>query len=275
MIKSGAPSVHRRALLAGVDSSIQGLISPFLFTMGWRCTVIQDSDKVPAVLQREAFDAVVIDLGLSESEAELTIMKIREVRPSLGDRIFVTSHGPISPWLLELTERYDLIPLAQDGLLPHLWFTLQDLVVLPRSRELPSRGMPAARMILDSLRYPLPAGVRGSSSTTRQLAFQYKKTIVDLSIESVDGSDRISLAGQILDGERNGKMDGLTVLLVSGAGTLARTSTNDSGEFHLECELPEGAGLEIRLGQRSWIQVPLGTVERAAKQKASSQTGTN
>lgn len=275
MTKPGAPSVHRRALIAGVDSSTQGLISPFLFTMGWRCAVIQDMDDVPGVLQRDAFDAVVIDLGLCESEAERTILKIREVRPSLGDRIFVTSHGPISPGILELTERYDLILLAQDGLLPHLWFALQEFVVFPRSRELPSRGMPVARMIFDNLRYPLPAGVRGASSTMRQLAFQHKKTIVDLSIESADGCDRVSITGQILDGEKNGKTEGLCVLLVGDAGTLARTSTNESGEFQLECELPEGAGLEIRLGERSWILVPLGNVERTAKQKASSQAGTN
>src|SRR5262249_58235143 len=104
--------------------------------------------------------------------------------------------------IVELVERYDLIQLSPDGLLPQLWATLQELLVFPRSRELPSRGMPVARMIFDSLRYPLPAGIRSSVPGPRQLAFQHTKTTINLSIEFSEGTGRTSLAGQVLDGER-------------------------------------------------------------------------
>lgn len=272
MTKLEALSVQRRKiLLAGVEPSVQGLISTFLFTMGWACTVIPNKEGAPAVLEREAFDALVIDLGHCEAEAEQSILRIKQIRPSLGDRMLVISNSADRE-IGELVERHDLIPLSQEGLLPQLWATLQELVISPRSREPHSRGMPVARMIFDSLRYPLPTGVRGASPGPRQLAYQHKRTIIDLSIEFADATGRISLAGQVLDGERKGKNDRLPVLLVSGTGTLARTTTNQSGEFQVECELPEDASLEIRLGERSWVLVPLGKMEWAAKQTSSWQT---
>src|SRR5215472_15044491 len=75
MTKPEAPSVQRRkALLVGAEPSVQRLISTFLHTMGWTCTVIQNKEETPAILQREAFDVVVIDLGRSEAEEERTIL---------------------------------------------------------------------------------------------------------------------------------------------------------------------------------------------------------
>ena len=79
----------------------------------------------------------------------------------------------------------------------------------------------------------------------------------------------MSLTGQVLDGERKGRNDGLPVLLVSSVGTLARTATNQFGEFHVECDFPQDLSLEIRLGERSWALVPLGKMDWAAKRTSS------
>jgi len=262
-----AASVPRRKLLlVGAEPSVQGLITPFLLTMGWTCTVVHDREEVPAVLQREGFDAVVIDLGHSEPHAEQVILRIKQIRPSLGDRMIAISNTVGDRRMLELMERHDLIKLSQESLLPQLWATLQVLFDSPRSRELPPRATQMARMIFDSLRYPLSPGVRGLSPGARQLAYQHKRTIIDVSLELAEGSGRMSLAGQVLDGERKGKNEGLSVLLVSGTGTLARTATNEFGEFQVECEFPEDMSLEIRLGERSWVLVPLGKMDRVGKQ---------
>jgi CheY-like chemotaxis protein len=270
MTKLEAPSVQRRkVLLAGVEPSVQGLISTFLLSMGWTCTVVQNKEDAPAILQQEGFDAVVIDPGHSEVLAEQVVLRIKQMRPSLGDRLLVISSGPVDPKILELVERHNLIQLSQEGLLPHLWATLQEVVVFPRPRELPSRGMPVARMTFDSFRYPLPAGVRGSFPGARQLAYQYKRTIIDLSIDFVDRAGRMSLAGQVLDSERKGKTEGLPVLLVGGTGTMARTATNQFGEFHVECDFPEEVSLEIRLGERSWVLIPLGKMDWAKERMTS------
>lgn len=264
--KPDAPSVQRRKiLLVGVEPSAQSLVSTFLLTMGWTCTVVQNKEEVRAILEREAFDAVVIDLGHSEAQAEQAILRITQIRPSLGDRILAISNGVAERPMLELMERHDVVQLSQEGLLPRLWAALQEFFASPRSRELPPRGMQAAKLIFDSSRYPLPDGVRSLSPGPRQLAYQHKRTIIDVSLEFVEGSGRMSLAGQVLDGERKGKNDGLSVLLVGGNGTLARTATNEFGEFHVECEFPEDLSLEVRLGERSWVLVPLGKMDWAGK----------
>jgi hypothetical protein len=95
------------------------------------------------------------------------------------------------------------------------------------------------------------------------------RKMIDLSIDFVDGAGRMSLAGQVLDSERKGKTDGLTVLLVGGTGTLARTATNRFGEFQVECDFPEEVSLEIRLGERSWVLVPLGKMDWARERMTS------
>jgi CheY-like chemotaxis protein len=259
-----APSAQRRkVLLVGAEPSVQGLISTFLLTMGWTCTVVQNKEETPAILQRETFDAVVIDLGPDEVDAEQAVLRVKQIRPSLRDRMIAISNGNADHKMLELMERHDLIQLPQEGLLSKLWAALQELVVSPRSRELTQRRMPLARMIFDSSRYPLPPGVRGLAPGTRQLAYQHKRTIIDVSMEFAEGSGRMSLAGQVLDADRKAKNEGLSVVLVSGTGTLARTATNEFGEFQIECAFPEDVSLEIRLGERSWVLVPLGKMDWA------------
>src|SRR5215472_17391964 len=129
MTKLEAPPVQRRkVLLVGVEPSVQGLISTFLLTMGWTCTLLQNMEEAPAILQQEGFDAVVIDLGGSEVQAEKTILKIKQIRPSLGDRMLVIPGSAADRRMLELVERHALIQLSLDGLLPQLWAALQELV---------------------------------------------------------------------------------------------------------------------------------------------------
>lgn len=262
-------------MLVGAEPAVQALISTFLSTMGMAYTVVQNVKVIPGILQREAFDAVVIDLGQSETEAEQTILSIKEIRPSLWDRILVISNSGVDREMSELMERHDLIQLSQqEGLLSQLWATLEELFGSPRSRETPPRHVQVARMIFDSYRRPLPAGMRSLYSEARHLAYQHKKTVIDLSLELQKRSGRTSLAGQVLDGERKGKAEGLSVLLVSGTGTLARTATNQFGEFHLEYEFPEDVSLEIRVAERSWVSLPLGRMGWIGKWESSWQSET-
>ena len=256
------PLVQRRKILAvGAEQSVQGLISTFLITMGWTCIVVHNKEEMPAILQREVFDAVVIDLGRSEAEAEKAILGIERIRPSLVGRILaLNSQGAGRP-MLELMERHDLVQLSQERLLPHLWATLEERVASPRLRELASRVMPVGRLVFDSLRQPLSAGVRTLSSGARQLAYQHERTIIDLSIDVGHGSGRMRLTGQVLAQGNKGKIGDLSVVLVNGSGTLARTTTNQFGEFYIECEFPEDLSLEVRLGERAWVLLPLGKMD--------------
>jgi hypothetical protein len=253
------PSIQRRkVLLLGAEQSVRGLISTFLITMGWTCIVVHNKEEMPAILRREVFDAVVIDLGRSEAEAEKSILGIERIRPNLAGRILALNSQDADRQMLELMERHDLVQLSRERLLPHLWASLEERVVSPRLRELAPRAMPAARLVFDSLREPLSAGVRTLSSGARQLAYQHERTIIDVSIDAGHGSGRMCLTGQVLAQGNKSKIGDLSVVLVNGSGTLARTTTNQFGEFHIECEFPEDLSLEIRLGERSWVLLPLG-----------------
>lgn len=255
---SEGPSVQRRKmLLVGLESSFQGLISPFLITMGWTCAAVQDAKEATDVLQREAFDALLIDLRRSESEAEQAVLKIKQLRPSIEDRILVIT-ASADRKMAELIERHDLIQVSPSQ---QIWVTLQELCARPRSSELPRRHMPIARRIFDSFRSPLPAGgIRGLMAGARHVVYTHGETTIDLAIEPVPESKRISLAGQVLAPQSKRKNENLSVLLVSGAGTLERTATNEFGEFHMEVD-PHDANLEIRLGEQSWVRVPLGRLD--------------
>jgi hypothetical protein len=260
---------RRKILLLGVEPSLQGLISTFLVTMGWACTAVYDVPQALGLLQREAFDALLIDLGRLESHPEQAILGIKQIRPSLGDRILVIANSAADRKTLELIERHDLIQVSP---LQQLWVTLQDLRVRPRSSELSRRGMPIAQMIFDSFRNPLPTGgIRSLLAGVRHLAYQHQKTTIDLTIEHIPESGRLSFVGQVLGGDEKRKNEGLSVLLVGGTGTLARTATNEFGEFHMEFDSPQNANLEIRLAEQSWVMVPLGRLDGVGKSLSNKE----
>jgi hypothetical protein len=96
------------------------------------------------------------------------------------------------------------------------------------------------------------------SSWARLLAYQDERTIIDLFVDGGHEIGRMRLTGQVLARGNKGKIADLSVVLVNRSGTLARTTTNQFGEFQIGCELPEDLGLEIQLGERSWVLVPLG-----------------
>jgi CheY-like chemotaxis protein len=270
--QSEAVSAQRRKiLLVGTDLSLQGLIPPFLFAMGWTCTAVRDGEGALAALRREGFDAVLLDLGLSPAPAEQLILAIKQFRPSLGERILVMRNAAPESEMRELIERHGLVEVFQ---LQQLWATLQDLFGAPSSADLRRRGMPMARLIFDSLRHPLPAeGIRGLFAGARQLAYQHEGTTIDVSIEHGQESGRVSLAGQVLSADRKGKNGGLAVLLVSGIGTMTRAVTNEFGEFHMEFVSPQDVNLEIRLGEQSWVRVPLGKIDGAWRRMSNWRPG--
>jgi hypothetical protein len=229
--------------------------------MGWVWNVVHDKEDMLAILQREVFDVVVIDLGCSEADAEKAILGIKQIRPSLVGCILVLNSQGAGRQMLELIERHDLIQLSQELLPAHLWTILEECVTSPRLRELAPRPMPVARLIFDSLRQPLSAGVRTLSSWARLLAYQDERTIIDLFVDGGHEIGRMRLTGQVLARGNKGKIADLSVVLVNRSGTLARTTTNQFGEFHIECEFPEDLSLQIRLGERTWVLVPLGEMD--------------
>lgn len=257
---------RRRILLITGEASLRSLISTFLVTMGCACAAVSYTE-VDTILERETFDAVLLDADHSQAATETVLFKIKESRPSLSTRILVIRSGLTAPQTIELIERHDLRQVSQENLLQQLWAVLQALFVPPHPAKLAAHRTRTAQIIFDSFRRPLPINLRGSRTNSRQLAFQHRSATIDVLIEPRDAG-RISITGQVLHSPgKKGEGDSLPVLLVSGMRTMARTSTNRFGEFRLECASLREACVEMRLREGAWVTLPLGKMDWVARRR--------
>jgi CheY-like chemotaxis protein len=269
------PGKRKRLLLIGADSAGRDSISTLLGTLGWTCTSVSAQEDILGTVERDSFDAVLLDLSHYGTGAERIILGIREVRPSLSERTMVISGTEGDSEILELVERYDLPHLFRENVFSRLWSSLEDLVASPTGRKSTPRNLQIARLLSDSFRSPPPVDVRSSSISRRHFTYEHNDTIVDVLVDSLSASSRISLVGQVLDATRaKGRGDNLAVVLTGRTGKLARTTTNHMGEFTLEFEPAENLSLEIRLGERSWISVPLRHIDRLKQPPPNRATGT-
>jgi len=107
------------------------------------------------------------------------------------------------------------------------------ILQLPENVRLLSRVR--ARLLYDSFREPLPAGVRTQQRMSRQTLYQAGDYSLDLRLENERGTSRVALVGQIQNRKQPGKWLGdVMVLLVSGKQVLALAVSNSLGEFQME-----------------------------------------
>jgi hypothetical protein len=120
-----------------------------------------------------------------------------------------------------------------------------------------------AKLIYDSFREPLPAGVRSQQTVSRQALYEAGEFSVDLRLEHERGEATVTLVGQVANRNQPGvPIANCPVLLFSGAEVVARAATDEYGEFqmkyrpgkHLRLQLPIASGekwIEIRLADLS------------------------
>src|SRR2546427_665706 len=92
-----------------------------------------------------------------------------------------------------------------------------------------------ARLLYDSFREPLPAGIRTRQRLSRQALYQAGDYSLDLRLENESGTSRVTLVGQIQNRKQPGKRLGrVPVLLFSGKQVLGQAVSNSLGEFQME-----------------------------------------
>src|SRR5712691_10568158 len=98
--------------------------------------------------------------------------------------------------------------------------------ILPRIRT---------RLLYDSFREPLPAGVRTQQRLSRQALYQAGDYSLDLRLENESGTSRVTLVGQIQNRKQPGKrLGGVPALLFSGKQVVGQAVSNSLGEFQME-----------------------------------------
>lgn len=124
-------------------------------------------------------------------------------------------------------------------------------------------GLTLAELVFDSMSAPLAMGVRSEASTSRQLLFATAEHRIDLRLEPLISSDRVSIIGQILDMRNPSNVNAnIAISLFSGRRLLAKTATNDLGEFEFECDLE--AKLELRAALPQGRQISVALIEPPA-----------
>src|SRR5437870_7927555 len=116
-----------------------------------------------------------------------------------------------------------------------------------------------ARLLYDSFREPLPAGLRTQQRLSRQALYQAGDYLLDLRLENERGSSRVALVGQIQNHKQPGKrLGGVLVLLVSEEHVLAQAVSNSLGEFQMEYAPTKRLRLYVPVRQAGkQIEVPL------------------
>jgi len=147
----------------------------------------------------------------------------------------------------------------------------------PKARR-PIKSL-VAELLFDSFQSPLQAGVRSSGAAARQLLFGSGEYRVDLRIEPQMDSEKVVLVGQVLNAANPDKtVDSASVALVRGGKVLAKSLTNNLGEFQLEHDLKSNFELRVTLPGNAQMIVPLvepaagGTTDRPEDAAASGFT---
>jgi hypothetical protein len=131
-----------------------------------------------------------------------------------------------------------------------------------RAEEEDSEKWTLASVLFDSLSQPLLAGVRASSATSRQVAYEAEGLTVDLRLDRLAPSGKVAAVGQILDSRSPRQLlAGSPVVVWTESGQLVATTTaNFYGEFQLEFEPCEDLWLTARVGTRR-VRVPLANLK--------------
>ena len=118
-----------------------------------------------------------------------------------------------------------------------------------------------AELIFDSISQPLAPAFRGGVETVgsgaRTLLYQSGDIRVDMWVEG-RSPNRLNVMGQVLNLHQSDQMvDKAKVVLLQGERSLARTMTNELGEFQLEFRLHDDMRLAIEVGLGRNVIIPL------------------
>ena len=121
-----------------------------------------------------------------------------------------------------------------------------------------NQKMEIASLVFDSAEQPLPAGVRGSAFSPRQLLYKSGTVCIDMRIQPKLGSDSVVLMGQLMESKKpvHG-LGGVAVSLISDHATVSRKETNTDGEFDFGFQALPDLQLVFAIAKRKKLVVQL------------------
>jgi CheY-like chemotaxis protein len=243
-----------KVLIVERDARALETIRVLLGSMGYWCVVAADEDKALALLEQENPNIAILD-PQGESFSQLI--------PCLRGRVIVITDAKGNP---EMDDRRGWSPaprIQRDRLVHELESSLEALLWKSRALQQVTR---VARLIYDSFRQPLPAGVRASEKMERRLVYERGAYSIDLCFELKTNPPVIQLVGQILDSANPGhRMEGIPVVVQGAKGQIASGITNEFGEFQFDVDVERNVIVDIETSKNYWVSLVSPSLEWATK----------
>jgi hypothetical protein len=140
-------------------------------------------------------------------------------------------------------------------------------------RPVMGRSKVGFELLFDSLARPATAGARSSVVSARQLLYRVGTVYVDMEVDRETASGRASLVGQMLDSSRPDlPMSGVPVVLLNRGRRVARTSSNNNGEFQLDFAMATDLKLSVAVDRRKPVYLPITSPQLGTSKSAVSST---
>jgi CheY-like chemotaxis protein len=122
---------RRKVLIVEDEPSISNLLYVLLEGLNYDGEVAWSGPQALAMIGRESFDAVLLDLRYSNLSAKQMVTRITDVRPSLAGRVLVVPKQEDRPPAREPLERHRLHALTQNRMMVEVQQSLRGLWAIP------------------------------------------------------------------------------------------------------------------------------------------------
>ena len=135
-----ASAPRRKVLIVEDEPSIRNVLFVLLAGLGCDGDVAHDSNQALAMIRKERFDAVLLDLRSAHLPPEEVVSSIVELRPSLVGRVLVIVGEVADPQTLETLARGAVPHIQRSHVASDLWARLRTLPgFAPSATDTPTR----------------------------------------------------------------------------------------------------------------------------------------
>lgn len=119
---------NRKVLIVEDDAAIRNVLYVLLAGVGCEGDIAYSGKQALAMLSREKFDAVLLDLRCSNLPAADMVSQIKEIRPSLVGRVLVITGELTDAQTIQMIEQHCLPHVPRNRLMQDLWGRLRTVL---------------------------------------------------------------------------------------------------------------------------------------------------
>src|SRR5271169_5626178 len=123
-------SMRRKVLIIESEPSISNLLYVLLGGLNYIGELAPSGAQALAMIRRESFDAILMDLRCSAVAAEQLVSRIMEIRPNLLGRVLVITGEIEDPKIMDFIERKCLPHVSQKRMMEDVYQSLRAMLEL-------------------------------------------------------------------------------------------------------------------------------------------------